>query len=223
MRIFSTAGDSDNRLPIYPIRVLRLQNGEEKYVRLLSDGKYGLFYHFIRGTAIYCPGVKCPPADHKQTRHWRGYLAVEYYVDVPKPHWVPAVLEITQHLDQLWREVRRRGQVWLLTKDPGPKRRKNPLKAIFSEQLDCDTLPLAFDIMPVIQNLYSVVEIDLTSDNPLPVLLGLQGSEGKTPHDPRRTSDNEQHEVARAPAGFLREKLKQMGMPLRTPPKTAEG
>lgn len=226
MRIFGTACDNDNRLPICKIKVLRFENGETKHVLLLSGKRWGIFYHWIgkgkSGRAIYCRGDKCPPGDHRIKQDWRGYLPCCWYEEEQKL-WIPAVLEVTAKLDSEWREVRDRGQVWIVGKKPAAKSSQMPLEALFLEARKETEQPHAFDILPTLLWTYGVSEMCLTSDNPMPVSVGMEAFKLESPPNSKPTSDNEHNEVARVPAGYLREKLRQAMNPKQPPPKAADG
>lgn len=70
-------------------------------VRFL-DGYDGIQTHFVGKRSFHCGGVaECLPARHKGPCFWKGYAPVEYWLEAPEGLWVPAVLEITERLDEL--------------------------------------------------------------------------------------------------------------------------
>lgn len=185
-----------NGQPAIQVKVLRLKPGEKQIIRTLANLYKGLFVHFVKGTGEYCPGrEECRLHGIKAV--WKGYTPVETWSSMATL-WEPAVLEITESLDQDFYKKFAVGQVWQIAK--GPKQSKSdqpPVKGIFWEQLDHHVLPAAFDMNPPLLAMYHVDRIELIHDNPMPRRLFIAPSHGAPPKD--RVAEQERDKRAGEP------------------------
>jgi hypothetical protein len=172
--------DDQNRLPVYPMRVLRVDPGQAWFVRMLSKRYWGLFTHWEGGRGVYCPGEGCPAARHAKQRLWKGYASAEVY-EQRVNLWHPCVLEITEHLELDFRDRFDRGQVWHLTREMPTDKRKTPVVGELHETCDETKWPSAFDIVPVLKTVYHVQKIEMGFPNPMPARTMVQPSEGAPP------------------------------------------
>lgn len=136
--------------------------------------------HYFRGRSRLCGGDECDAALHKSDRVWKGYAAVELYIQERKK-WSPVVLEITENLELDFRGMYTRGQVWELWADPKVKNKNSPVYGKFMEQREESTFPAAFDYVPCLRAMYHVDRIDLSILNPCPPRVIVSDSDGEAP------------------------------------------
>jgi len=176
----TTFNGANTRLPIYPLRVFRIDPGTTHHLRTLSLMYGGLFTHYVKGSSRYCAGDECRPEYHRCDRIWKGYASVEVYGQKEKK-WFPVVLEMTEGLEQDFRGVYTRGQVWEVWREPQPTRKATPVKGKLLEERDEKTFPEAFDYLPVLKHLYHCERIDIGAVNPLPPRVIVSPSDGAPP------------------------------------------
>jgi len=172
------------------LRRLRLKPGQNFIVRVLSHSYKGCLTHWVKGNGEYCPG----PEDcrwHAVPTIWKGYVVCESW-DQAATLWIPHVLEITECLEQDFRGVYRRGQVWNLTYKT--KKQTGGAAALIGElweQLDPYTLPEPYDMRPVLALTYHRQDVRLTLDNPMPKRLTVTASKGRPPIRPQEKFEGE--------------------------------
>lgn len=181
--------DRDNRLPQYPLEVLRVKSGESYFVRILekvgpTKRIFGLNTHYHQ-KSHYCIGQGCPAALHSRDTVWKGYLAVEFWVESAR-HWISACLEVTEALELDLRGRVDRGQVWQLTRVPDARKKRFPVCGLLIEETDGSAFPLAFDFYPVLQWMYHSMEIVLDKQCPLPARPLRSASPGSSPRPEER-------------------------------------
>ena len=181
----SSIDGANTRLPVYPLRVLRIEPGLNFHVRTLSLMYGGVFTHFVRGRSHLCQGETCRADFHREQRIWKGYASVEVY-DQRVNRWAPFVLEITEALELDLRGIYTRGQVWEIWREAQTGRKATPVLAKLTEERDEKTFPAAFDYVPVLKHLYHVERIGLDAVNPLPPRIILPTSEGDAPEALRK-------------------------------------
>jgi hypothetical protein len=163
-----------------PLRVLRVDPGQVIHLRTLSGDYGGLLTHFLRGRSHYCPGEECFPSNHKSETYWKGYAPVEAW-DRAASLWIPWVLEITERLELDLRGSFCRAQTWKVSRLPQTGKAKTPVIAELIEENRPDSVPPAFDVVPVLLTLYHVARIRLDVKNPLPPRTLLPPSQGAPP------------------------------------------
>lgn len=94
--------------------------------------------------------------------------------------WYPAVLVVTEYLEELLRPRDLRGEVWALSK-AGGKDRGNPVEGICVERLDPAKMRQPFDVKPVLLRLYHVADIPLGIPNPVEPKILLEPSPDAPP------------------------------------------
>lgn len=147
-----------NRLPAYPMKVLRVHKGDNIFIRTLSPGYFGYATHYVKKRSHFCLGRECPGDRHKWDVSWKGYCSVEQWFEGDGA-WFPAALEITEQLELDFRRVYDRGQIWELWKLLSNKGEAEPVRGKLHEQRDPKTFPGEHDIAPVIKSLYHVQEL----------------------------------------------------------------
>lgn len=166
------------------LRVFRIDPGTQWYVRVLSPEYGGLFYHWVGrgkyGRSHYCQGPDCSPTLHKGRRYWKGYAAVEVWVEA-ESHWVPTVLEITEHLELDLRGRWKRGQTWILSRAEETAGKPAPVVGQLSEENPPGSVPPSFDVKPALQMLYHEERIHLGEPNPLPARQYVSPTAGPRP------------------------------------------
>jgi hypothetical protein len=165
---------------VLPLRVYRVQAGTTVMLRTLANSYKGLFLHFHNKRSHLCRGEQCPREIHQVPPTWKGYTPVELF-EPSKAKWLPAVLEVTEHLDLDFRHLFKRGQIWEIFRDSVGKRKGTPVCGKLLEERDGKTFPAAFDVVKVLLTMYHVQQIRLDQDNPMPDRSLVTYSEGDAP------------------------------------------
>jgi hypothetical protein len=150
----------------------------------------GLLSHWAQGKSWGCCGPdKCPPPLHKSRTVWKGYVPVRVW---QKEHatWAPAVLEVTEHLEEMLRGRDLIGECWLLSRESAGKK-NGPVGGMLIERRDDPTLRLGFAILAPLQRLFHCLELDLGCPNPLPASLLLPTSSAPGPNLPAEACPRE--------------------------------
>jgi len=157
---------SPSSLPANPVKVRSVPLTPPITVRFLGPLR-GLLTHWAGKHSVPCEGPeKCPAATHRKGTFFKAYSPVMEWI----PHlnrWRPAVLEATANLEEYLRGRKLRGETWMLARDDGSKSTR-PVVAAYLETIPEDKLPLAFDIVPVLQRLFNRVDLVLDVPNPTP-------------------------------------------------------
>lgn len=187
---------------------LRLGKNTVHTVRTLSESYKGLQIHWIKGASVWCQG-KDVCRHHHEKLIWKGYCCVEDWNQAGNL-WVPRVLEITESLDQDFRGVFRRGQIWELRY--GKKRHDSKalgITGVLWEQVEDPHWPEPYDMQPVLDSTYGVIGVRLTQDNPMPPRLMVTASKGSPPIRPvepapptERLSKEDMEKFRKAREGF---------------------
>jgi hypothetical protein len=168
--------------PTDPVRVLRLEDDQAVTVRFLG-GYEGTLTHWVQGHSIPCIGeAQCPLSVHRARTLWKGYAPVEWWSEGQRV-WYPAVLEITEGLEEVLRGRSLRGEVWHLTR-PKVRRESNPVLGAFCERVDATALPAAFSLLAVVERFFHPLPVVLGAKNPLPAPVRVEPSHGPAPHVP---------------------------------------
>jgi len=162
----ATTLPGDARLPVYPLRVYRVQEGVRTILRTISDRYWGCWTHY-KGFTWYCGGNNCRPEHHKLPMQWKGYAAVEIW-DEDHHVWYPQVFEMTSHLELDFRGKWHRGQVWECTRALNVGKKHEPTYGVLLEERPPDTFPAAFDLYPPLRKIWQREDIKLNIDNPAP-------------------------------------------------------
>lgn len=145
----------------------RIQPGENVFCVPLADKIPGVFTHYVRGRSLFCAGKDCNPMFHKTDKIWKGYLPVLIHITATKI-WKPFCLEVTEHLELDMRHILRRGQTWEIFRLQIGDGKKPAVEGKLHDDPIKENLPKAFDVLPVVRNLYHLFDIELTQKNPLP-------------------------------------------------------
>jgi hypothetical protein len=191
-----------------PVEVFSVQPGSPAFYRFLGD-LIGLNTHWNGKRTVPCDGEgRCPSGLHRTRLIFKAYAPAELWVPAAK-HWIPGVMEATEHLEELLRGRPLRGEVWLLSR-AGQGRKNDPVAGVYCETFNGDALRLAFDILPVLLRFYHVRELVLGVENTLPPKILLEASVGNAPTLPFSleptappAATQEQIEQIRAMAGQL--------------------
>lgn len=173
----------DSRLPVYPLRTLRVADGQSLFVRTLSaldaGGRIlGVMTHY-KGRSLYCPGNACPAHLHREDAIWKGYVSCDVW-DERLGLYVPHCLEVTESLELDMRSSYQRGQIWELTRLPKVKAKHFPVIGKLIENLDPRTVPGAFDMLNALRWLYHA-QVNPCVPSPLPDRTMVEASPGKPP------------------------------------------
>jgi len=165
-------------------------------VRFLGEIS-GFHTHYKKGMGpIYCRGEECPPKWHRELRQeWKGYVAGEEWKD-EHSHWLPCVVEITNHLFSMIGTTKVRGTYWKLLRVPAEKKRRE-VHGFKLDEVDPDSLPPAFSVKNTVFRCYGTTDIVwgqqphlppaqlmLPSKGPRPKILG-----APVPSEPEETLD----------------------------------
>jgi hypothetical protein len=151
-------------------------------VRFLGELQ-GLLTHYKGKGTVPCPGEgKCNPADHRLRTIFKAYAAMQSW-DSQEKMWFSGVLEATEALEEQLRDRKLRGEVWILSRDEG-KGNRGTVFGVFSESIDPDRLPPAFDVRPVLERVFHRTDFVLGVKNPMPRQLILPGTHDDQPKLP---------------------------------------
>lgn len=175
------------RLPLYPLRLLRLEPGEtfEVWITHHIDGGRikGLFIRHIERQSNIISPEDAKERVRGRPGVWKGYVSGLVW-RAPEKKWVPVVIEVTERSEQDFRGKVARGQVWTLSKAPYVKGKNQPLRARYLETRPEADTPPALDVIPKLRNdIFRQEHIPLTSDNPLPDLVVVAPVESAAPGD----------------------------------------
>lgn len=127
----------------------------------------GLLVHRVQNRPVACPDPgSCPECKRRGRTLYYGYAAVRTW----RPHrgdWAAAVLEATEHLEELLRGRTLRGELWLLARATDRKR-TGPVGGVYLETRPEAEVPPPFDVRPALARLYHTTELALGVANPLP-------------------------------------------------------
>ncbi len=210
-----------NRLPAYPMKVLRVHKGDNIFVRTLSPGYFGFATHYVKKRSHFCLGRECPADRHKWDQSWKGYCSVEQWYD-GEDAWFPAALEITEQLELDFRRVFERGQVWEIWKALSNKGEAEPVRGKLHEQRDPLTFPGEYDVVPVIKSLYHVQELPERVKSWIPDRVLVKPSQDAGP-DLLKSGTKEQKERKREEANRLFAELREAQRKKKSPRERNQG
>lgn len=132
----------------------------------------GLITHHHSGRSYGCPGEEdCPSTLHRSRTLWKGYAPCRTWA-VRLERWCPAVLEVTECLEETLRGRHLAGEVWMLTRE-GARRRSGKVLGAYLERKRDEELLEPFDVRQPLYRLYHTLELRLGVANPLPAKLVL--------------------------------------------------
>lgn len=172
----------------------------------------GILTHWHQGRSTGCPGAaKCPPSVHRGRTIWKGYAPVRAW-SASAEKWLPAVLEITECLEEQLRGRRLVGEMWHLVRATGAKKSAQ-VSGVYYATRDEPGLVQGFDILPVVQRLYHSTDLEIGVPNPLPKKVSVVEVACEGP----RIADEEIPHLAGVPTEAQREALRKLtGRPSST-------
>lgn len=189
------------------VRVLSVPAGPPVVVRFL-DKLSGLLTHHNGKKPFDCKGEgKCPAGLHRLRLIYKGYSPVELW-DPAQQLWIPTVLEVTEHLEEMLRARSLRGEVWLLSRGENAKP-NSPVKGLFCERQLSAKVSKPFDMLPVLLRLYHTDSLLLGASNPLPPKVMLQPVQGEAPNLPEEILPQEEAKATPEELAWFREQMKQ--------------
>jgi hypothetical protein len=161
--------------------------------------------HWQKGPSMGCPGVsKCPSAVHRGRTIWKGYAAVRiWWANVNK--WIPAVLELTECLEEQLRGRSLLGEMWHLTRMAN-KKKMSQVHGVYYATREERELKQTFDVIPVVQRLYHSTEIEFGVPNPMPKKITVAEVNCEGP----RIAEEEIPHLAGVPTQAQREALRKL-------------
>lgn len=214
-RMGSRTSIGDDRLPIYPVRVYRIEHGTRQFVRMLSASYGGLFVHWEKSRSHYCPGEDNGCTRHKLELTWKGYTAAQLWDEI-KQLWFPVALELTEMLEIDLRGVYRRGQVWELARGLKTKKGFSPIKSTLCELVPEAKLAPEFDYLPILHHLYHRTDLNIRQANPLPSRVSVVPSAGDGPTALKPAESDKP--VTPEEWNNYRERMRQLGFSLGSQP-----
>jgi hypothetical protein len=195
-----TSLPGNHRLPIYPLRLLRLKEGEHAIIWVTHHVEgariKGLFTRHLDGASQIISPEEAEVRVKGRPGVWKGYISACEWKQAEK-QWVPCVVEVTERCEQDFRGKIERGQVWKIWRGPKDGKKKIPLRASFLESRPQESTPSALDVYPKLKNdIFRQANIPLTSDNPLPDLVVVVPEQGAAPGE----NPQEQPKPAERPA-----------------------
>lgn len=181
----STGLRGNSKLPIHPLRLLRLKEGEQAtiWITHFVDGSRikGLFTRHLDSQSQIISQEEAQERVKGRPGVWKGYIsACEWKKD--EKRWVPVVVEVTERSEQDFRGKIQRGQIWKLSKAPKEKNKKSPLRAAYLEARPEAETPPALDVLPKLRNdIFRQAFVALVYDNPLPDLVFVAAVEAAAP------------------------------------------
>jgi hypothetical protein len=178
----SRASQEDNgkNLPVVQLRVFRQAVGSSHHVRLVSPRYGGCMTHWLKGNSQYCAGTSCIWNCARQRKQWKGFGAADVF-DPQTKLWMPCAFELTESMELDFRDRWTRGGLWRVHWPHARKGHQEPKRAEFVKQLDPDSCPSEWDIVPCLLNTFHIFEIDLTVRNPMPPRVLVQATAGPDP------------------------------------------
>jgi hypothetical protein len=174
-----SAGD---RLPLSAVRIKSVPLGDVLTVRFLGPIR-PLPTHHVGKRTVACEGEKsCPHAAHQIRPIWKWYGPVEWWVARPQV-WRPAILEVTEHLEEVLHGRELRGEIWGLTRE-GESSRKSACTGTYYQTLPEDQLSQPFDVEPILQRFFRVQKLLLDMPCPIPSRVFLSDVRGPAPEIP---------------------------------------
>lgn len=139
-----------------------------------------MLVHFHKDGGKVCQGQDCPSALHKVEPQWKAYAPVQQWIHEVQG-WRYAVLEVTGNLSEFFTSRKLRGEIWNVER-VGPTKKKTKVVGRYLERVGEQSLPLAFDILPVLKRFFSTPVLGtLDAPNPIPPRLLLPDTPGEPP------------------------------------------
>jgi hypothetical protein len=162
------------------VEVFSIEEGQTVFARMLDDQSFGMWTHWSGRSTVACKQHFDSCTWCKKEKVWKGYLPIEIWMPIAKV-WIPWVLEMSERLEQDFRGLLERGQTWEIFRHAPTSKHKAPQQAKLHESHDPKTLPPAFDITPVLLNLFHLGKLPPHIKNPLPQRVLMQPSSGEGP------------------------------------------
>lgn len=180
------------------VRVLRVAPREVCVVVFLGP-PIGHLEHWTGKRSVPCLGESdCDKAFHRLRSVFYAYAPVGHF-DPTDGSCRPAVLQLTSNLEEQFRGMALRGQVWSLRRDES-RGKTGRIDGLFLEQRALETLPEPFPVMPPLLRMFGVPKLCLGAKNPNPAPLILENFQVEPfklsridtePAEPRRPTEAE--------------------------------
>ncbi len=203
-----------------PVNILRVPASGILCVRFLGPIR-GLLTHRQGGHSVPCLGpARCPSGLHRGRSVWKGYSPAEGW-DAATGLWRPAVLEITERLEEVLRGRPLRGEVWTLARESTGERNA-AVYGVFAERVDASALRPPFDVLPVLKRFFHEDDFPFDLPNPLPGRLMLEPSSDPPPRLPEQIQPAAAAEPSPEQVEHFRDQLKK-ALRGNTPRPSANG
>jgi hypothetical protein len=136
-------------------------------VALFCGPLQGLLTHRVGRESIPCAGEGvCMASTHKARTVWHGYAPGRYFL-AARNLWLPAVLQVTENMEEQLADRDLAGEVWLLVREV-PNQKNSPVTGQFLERRNDKDLVTPFAVKPVLCHMYHVADLALGAKNPIP-------------------------------------------------------
>lgn len=200
--------DQGRMTPRRPVRILSIRKNSVAIVRFLGDIQ-GCILHWTGKITWPCGGKEdCPATLHKMKTLWKGFAAAEYWSEDDQSWW-PAVLEVTEALEEEMADLKMRCTVWTLS-HPQPTKKQTPVLGKYEERSKEEHTAPEFPILPVLERVYHGAKIILGTPNPVPRKIVLGANNSPPPLNSQRKSKAPQREATPEEHAAFMKKLREV-------------
>jgi hypothetical protein len=173
-------GDSPART-VAPVRLLSAPKDGTTITVCLLDRYKGFTTHYQKPRSYYCSGPECCPSPlHKLRPTWKGYAPCEAWNVLGDGLWTPAVLEVTEKLNELWQGLELRGTVWVVQRLVLGAGVKEATADLVEERNQAE-LPQPFPIIPTLSRIYGRTDFAFIAGPVMPARVFLSGRSAAPP------------------------------------------
>jgi hypothetical protein len=178
------AADVSGRIPL---RVVSVPKKGSLTIMFLGNVR-GIITHWSGKRSIPCPGIdQCPTKLHSGKSIWKGYVAAEVWRDMPHEDWLPCVFEVTEHLYEMYGHAQLRGECMTVTRQVNDHAKREVTGYTCAVQQRFALRP-AFDVVPVVQRMYRVLDIEWDVEPPFELAMRMQPTKAPGPVGKNRTT-----------------------------------
>lgn len=147
------------------IAILTVPDSGQVVVRFCGP-VIGIWTHWRQGRSVACVGPgECPPVIHRERTLWKGYAAVEELLMARPRKWRPAVLEVTEGLNEYLTSENPRGEVWQLQR-AAVREKRAECRGVLIRNDDPRELRVDIDVETAVKRLYRCLFIAFGMDPP---------------------------------------------------------
>lgn len=163
----------------HAVRVVSVQRGEGCVIVFVGSLD-GCLSHWAQGRSWLCPGPElCPRALHAGKTLFKAFASVRIWAQ-SSGSWRPAVLEVTEHLEEQLRGRALPGEEWMLTR-AGRGHKSDPVSGCLLGRREEPDLLVRFDHRPAVYRMYHTDQVRWGLCNPLQPRMHLPAIEAAGP------------------------------------------